>query len=677
MTKRSVVICVALLVLWTCPATGQDSLGVRTSLVINEIMADTRDNRCPWIELYNPTGEELELTEFFFRLGESASVRVASHPNRLIPNDYFVTCFQYGSCGGCGAAETPNENPVTVPERFVERWSLSTGEVLLGHDSGDAHGPGMVPVDYLAWGRGGQAWSQPLRTLLWSESQFVKLADHYSRHSSAAFPSEGSSIGRYPGSTVNTPDEWAIFDDREESRGGKNPVPSPKGFTLPDEATVASQSVAFSWRSYKGDDEYHLKVYDQREPNVAIIDRVLTTPIVRVGTALPAGRYRYEVQAFSNGKASIFSGARHLVVVETECDWPLPSQNTESVMAAVQFSWFPEPVCGLTSICKRIQSIRFSFQRKDTYLRCKTGGCDSESEEPCYDHAPQPHCISYVEPGTGVAPILCSGPENSSTCLRLSTNKRMAAGITVPFGPLATSPASITWGTNEQKCRHGSQYCLMASLSMMASAYGSCLSQDRVAYQICQIKGDHRCKALMHERTVAKLHAGEALKWALWIPDDLFDIDPVAFSNFGSFIYLSDFVAAQFTPQEDPIINFMMLRRWIDEGRPVMALGGSHYHVVAGYCRDKAAREWVLQLDPWTGPTTTQFKDWILSVGTLPDLFPDEEPSEQGVWVGPPIYSWTGVEIDEATVWNDADGDGSRDMDEARFGSDPTDPLDF
>jgi hypothetical protein len=242
--------------------------------------------------------------------------------------------------------------------------------------------------------------------------------------------------------------------------------------------------------------------------------------------------------------------------------------------------------------------------------------------------------------------------------------------MAVEFEISPGSPVSWKWFKNqaaipEFSCNHGKRYCGVASISMVASAYGSCLSQDRIAYEIHK---DHQTQPfgeLSHAEGTSTNDAKFALAWALGMGPDEFEGDPHPTAARPGNPNQPMFDAAYFTPQNPPVVDFEVIKFWINAKRPIMYLSGDHYGVVAGYCRDDSGDEWIYIYDPINGPAARSFEEWQQNVAMPP---PPNLGIERVIWVGPQAGSWVGVVSDQNEgVWDDSDSDGIMDIDEERF----------
>lgn len=190
---------------------------------------------------------------------------------------------------------------------------------------------------------------------------------------------------------------------------------------------------------------------------------------------------------------------------------------------------------------------------------------------------------------------------------------------------------------HSQTGEHGNMYCARAALAMMASYYGSNLTQDRISYEI--FKGEGPEGDLGHNIGVNLEQIDQAINWAL-----------------GQSIIRVN---------EKP--TYEQIKTWIDNNQPVYTVTQSHARLIVGYREVNLGLiklQWVNLLDP-----------------ALNLVYPGYYPSEPiiAAWVGPSGPSGApGVRMEEdensngvRDTFEDTDGDGIVDFDERyRFHTD-------
>jgi hypothetical protein len=203
-------------------------------------------------------------------------------------------------------------------------------------------------------------------------------------------------------------------------------------------------------------------------------------------------------------------------------------------------------------------------------------------------------------------------------------------------------PASTQPGPDVEPEQHGAMYCAFASVAMMASAYGSRLSQDRIAVWYAK-ETDHAevDNQLRHgvgvttEVTDEGRPITDLLEWAFGLQEN---------DTRNEITYQKNA-----TPRE--ILN------WINDGRPVMILSNEHFEVIQRCViesqqqgNDSQIHGIVTIFDPYSSNEDPLWYDTV---------------SIDGVWVGPnPSSPWMQVRNDEPGVSADTDDDGIMDFDE-------------
>jgi len=185
-----------------------------------------------------------------------------------------------------------------------------------------------------------------------------------------------------------------------------------------------------------------------------------------------------------------------------------------------------------------------------------------------------------------------------------------------------------------KKGEHGGGYCVRASLAMMASYYGSNLSQDRISYEI--FKSDSPEGDLGHAKGFTKEQTVDAVNWA--------------FNKEMSY--------------QDGKPSYNDIKTFLDNDQPILILIDGHARLIVGYF-DTLPFDILFVLDP--SLINVQFPVWYENENIL------------HYWVGPSGPNGAPnvrmEEDDEYTTFDDSDSDGIVDFDEAyRFLTKPDDP---
>jgi hypothetical protein len=208
---------------------------------------------------------------------------------------------------------------------------------------------------------------------------------------------------------------------------------------------------------------------------------------------------------------------------------------------------------------------------------------------------------------------------------------------------------------------------------MVASAYGICLSQDRIAYflnphaeRIGVQPNIYDVNDMSHDEDAAygcyeafaDNDCEQALAWALALRNgEVPGVDPPEDAELFIPYPTTSGASAAATAAE----------MWLAEGRPIMAEIGGHAVVSAGFCRDGTGLGHLLIYDPKSGPYVTPFAYW-------------HSNRVKKAWIAPSSLGESGGRIvagrghsDDFEMWLDSDSDSLCDFDEIRrFSLDPT-----
>lgn len=646
MKTRPAVFGIAILLAATAPASGQPPTGLRTSLVINEVMPAEAEGGLSWIEVYNAAATPVRLDRMSLRTGEGPGLRLpvpeGSLPaaRELPPGRFLLVQFEPGVVEPRLEAETrfdgdpAHDIVLRLPALASSEWTRASGEIALyrNHSHTDATDSRMV--DYLSWGRPGGSWGAHQRRSLWPTNGFVRLGEGFGIADPSEILEAGSSIGLHPGHSRSEPAAWVPYDPDETTPGRPNNVPRPKAFSLASNAIVGSRSFGVGWPRRIGDEWYRVQVALDPGFTDIVLDQPTLTPVVRFVGGEALSEIHYRVQAFSKGKASLYSPGRRAKLVKTSCDWPaIPDPGALDYHFRLK-SWIDYHGCAERPGCHLVDGIQFKFQRKDTPLGCCL--CQELEHPRCNWKGPQPHCITVLPFGKQPSFGVCAGDLVSPDCGKpsdLASLLEENVGVK-PTASLSEQQLDTKLGHRllvaQSACEHGEQNCVRASVSMVASAYGgACLSQDYIAYSHRERlfeSGDEidELYDLAHQMPVScgdstsaipGNHCTEILRWALGL---LPANRPVPQ---GTFQY------------DSAVPTFAQIKNWVDEKRPIMSEGlvpqagtnkkKRHMRVLAGYCSEEVGgdgsqpiEDWVYIYDPISGPRAEPYDVWAgMSIG--------------------------------------------------------------
>jgi hypothetical protein len=635
-------------VLFVCVSTfGQ--VPDRTSIVINEISPVSEGGGVPWIEFFNPQDVPVQLAGLRVRNGggeeggeEREEIFVPDNlddlPESLPPRGYLLIWFDDERPAGTvkpGAFGRKTE--LWVPADRADTWIPAHGELSLFETVG--HAPPKL-IDYVAWGGS-------------ENPRAVPLAEGFGVVDPTASLDAIGSIGLYPVES-GTPEHWVIYngptgcvlgsDHRpcEVTPGLPNAIPRPKTFTPPSGSTLGANTVAFGWARNPLDEGYRVEM--ARDPGFSEV--MFSLPVqsanVRMGWTLEPGPAYFRVYAMSDDIWSKPSEPFSLTIEDSKCGaLPIWAFSYPDIGLIPSSTWCSDPA---PEECEVLESIEFKYQRKDSRLFCPE--CPAGRRD-------RPHrlCMTVV---LRQSEWDSTWPGDSASYL--SWPWCLLADNRISRSCRRGGPQWLDWFRKEE---HGVQYCVPASISMIASAYGKCLSQDRIAFYLHSNPNDsdytpaedlgHDSRSYCSDED----HCPGALKWALGLPPEPSEM--------------------LFQALDASAVDFSQIKTWIEGHRPIMVARPGHASVIAGYCVDEttteAQEEWLFVYDPVTGP--------ILAKATAITEI------AKGFWATPPVENVDcfdraqaraskNVRGDEGGVWNDWDQDGIVDFDEAlRFGTSP------
>lgn len=212
----------------------------------------------------------------------------------------------------------------------------------------------------------------------------------------------------------------------------------------------------------------------------------------------------------------------------------------------------------------------------------------------------------------------------------------------------APAPCTEPPCTDTTKYLHGNQYCVRASIRMVASYYHSSasdiLTMDRISYHILQ-EWSGNTRPGSNDATPDN---DLGFNRGMYYPDE----EDQGFSWALNISYT--------TPGGKP--SFANVKTWINANRPIMFRNPGHMMVIDGYRETDGGDQYLHILDPDQPPDFERWQDY-------------DTQTINGYWVGPTGGPANGQSRhDESSVWTDSDGDGIMNFDEVtRFSLDPYD----
>jgi len=185
---------------------------------------------------------------------------------------------------------------------------------------------------------------------------------------------------------------------------------------------------------------------------------------------------------------------------------------------------------------------------------------------------------------------------------------------------------SSSWDSPHiKRGEHGNAYCARATMAMMASYYGSNLTQDRITYEILKEGGPEG--DLGHDVGTLLYQVDQIINWAL-----------------GTTI-----------TREDRKPSFEEIKTWIDNNQPIYSVIPGHARLIIGYT-EFLTFKFIHILDPWDRYKVVSYDSdeinhiWVGPSGSggAPNIRMEEDEDSDGI----------------RDTFDDSDGDGITDFDE-------------
>lgn len=596
------------------------------SMVINEVMFYPEPGQYEWVELKN-TGTAAVNIKNYRLTDEDGNWYVFPENIPSVPAGAFVVVL-FDGLGRASDELDFSDKVVTLHSQpglidifedasdqvafydgiFTETFlpivlNSTSGSKVYQNQAGDLSSNTAATVsaqilDFVAWGElpGSEAAGAESGGI-WNPNWVVNIQRGAGFQDALSSTSSGETIGLLPGRTTLYPDDWYLYQNHETTQGSENVIPSIGWSNVASGTAMEQSTFAIAWEGINSAIEYQFQLDNDSNFSSPLVNVVVATPVYVAAEVIPPGQYFWRVQAvFSSGTSS----------------WS-PGQLIESIA-------FPEPLAVLNPLetpdfpqaaTSKLLGITWQLQHKDTRMLDLDGSTECGSAR--WDSA------------HGSAVDDCEwNPENITPAL----------------------VDKLDWN-----------YCVRASLSMLASFYGGELSQDRISYQI--FGGGDPEGDLGRGLWPNGPELLETANWALNGPT----MEP--FSSKPS---------------------YAQIKAWINADRPIVANIPGHVRLIDGYAEFSSDSGSVTQylhiLDPLTSAqwvsyaTDSTFAVWIGPSGSssAPNVLSDEDENNDNIpdTIGDVDQDGI-VDFDEQYRFpglsytnGDSDGDGVRDKQDLR-----------
>lgn len=352
--------------------------------LITEISPQTTDKEFPWIELHNPTEQEIKVQDFSLVINDTFKYALPKKLSTIPPKAFIVLKFD-----GRGNKEGNYEFKNGL---FVLHLSAKFKEALKPQAGQIAVYVSKELVGFVSWGKpGSKASLTPERHKIWRSRWFVPTHPSFGLYLPDSKLPKQFTIGLPPDSQGLTPDDWVIYPAAQGTPGKPNVVPLPIAFTLTDGAVVRSEDIAVGWTSTKYAKQYEFQLAKDPDFSQIVEQKVLSSSYFKPDRPLPEGEYYYRVKTIDwTGRKSSWS--RTMKVISKKMSIQPQSRSIGTVQE------------------NELTTMIFKYQRKDTHLLC-LDGCPSHLDGTTVKHWDNPH--PFAEP--------VDGDHGNMNCVRAST----------------------------------------------------------------------------------------------------------------------------------------------------------------------------------------------------------------------------------------------------------------
>ncbi len=352
--------------------------------LITEISPQTTDKEFPWIELYNPTEQEIKVQDFSLVINDTFKYSLPKKLSTIPPKAFIVLKFD-GRGNKEGNYEFKNGLLVLhLSAKFKEALKPKAGQIAVY--------TGEKLVGFVSWGApGSKASLTPERHKIWHSRWFVPTYPSFGLYLPESKLPKQFIIALPPDSRGLAPEDWAVYPAEQGTPGKPNVVPPPIGFTLTDGGVVRSEDIVIGWTGTKYAKQYEFQLAKDPDFYHIIEQKLLSATFYKPASPLPEGAYYYRVRTIDQARR--------------KSAWSRKMKVISKKMAS------PPQVRGIGAAQENeLTTMIFKYQRKDTRLLC-LDGCPSHLDGTTVKHWDKPHPFD----------VPVSGDHGDMNCVRAST----------------------------------------------------------------------------------------------------------------------------------------------------------------------------------------------------------------------------------------------------------------
>ncbi len=388
--------------------------------LITEISPQTTESEFPWIELYNPTNQEVDASRIVLVINDNYRYALPDKLPPMPPQSYVIIKLDKND-KRADIYDFRQEKAVLHPGPKLEKAIKRRSGQIAVYKKNEQGQEGLV--DFVSWGSpGSQKSLTPERNRIWRKQWFVpqvKTFGDYDENMLAQ--AKDFTIARYPGSVGRDLSDWVVLYGNERTPGAENHIPGVGMFTLTDNAVVRSEDISVGWTTSKFAQKYKLQIARDASFQDIVEEVTLTKPYYKPKSILPEGKYYYRVMVIdAQGRESVWSKTMRVN----------SKRMGGSQDGATEDGAITQEVL--------LNAMQFKHQKKDTHLLC-LDGCSSHLNGATVKHWDKVH--------PEAVPV--HGDHGDMNCVRASIS------MMVSFYGKTLSQDRISYFTQEERAGIG------------------------------------------------------------------------------------------------------------------------------------------------------------------------------------------------------------------------------
>lgn len=384
--------------------------------LITEISPQTTDKEFPWIELFNPTSQEVDASRIVLVINDNYRYALPEELPPMPPQSYMIIKFDKKDKRADIYDFVQEKAVLHAGPKLEEAIKRQSGQIAVYKTN--ERGQEEL-VDFVSWGSPGSQQSlTPERHQIWRKQWFVPQIRTFGDYDENMLAqAKDFTVARYPGSIGRHLSDWVVLYGNERTPGAENHIPGVAMFTLTDNAVVRSEDISVGWATSKFAQKYKFQIARDTLFQDIVEKITLTKPYYSPKSILPEGKYYYRVKVIdAQGRESAWSKTMRVT----------SKRMGSSQDGAIEDGAITQEVL--------LNAMQFKRQKKDTDLLC-LDGCASHLNGATVKHWDNVH--------PEAVPLL--GDHGDMNCVRASIS------MMVSFYGRTLSQDRIAYFTQEER----------------------------------------------------------------------------------------------------------------------------------------------------------------------------------------------------------------------------------